>query len=47
MVGTGRFAGLAPGGRLVVTGTVNTCTGLNDFEVLPGEGELCFEAAEE
>jgi hypothetical protein len=42
--GTGRFAGLRPGGSLVVTGTVNTCTGLNDFEVVPGEGEICFDA---
>jgi hypothetical protein len=42
--GTGRFAGLRPGGSLVVIGTVNTCTGLNDFEVVPGEGEICFGA---
>lgn len=45
--GTGRFAGLRPGGSLVVTGTVNTCTGLNDFEVVPGEGEICFDAPED
>lgn len=41
---TGRFAGILPGGSLVVRGTVNTCTGLNDFDVVSGEGELCFGA---
>ncbi len=47
VLGTGRFAGLQPGGSLVVTGTVNTCTGLNDFEVVPGEGEICFDSSED
>jgi hypothetical protein len=47
VAGTGRFAGLRLGGSLVVTGTVNTCTGLNDFEVVPGEGEICFDAPED
>lgn len=40
--GTGRFAGLEPGGSLQVEGTVNTCTGLNDFDLVPGAGGLCF-----
>jgi hypothetical protein len=40
--GTGRFAGLEPGGSLEVKGTVNTCTGLNDFDLVPGAGGLCF-----
>jgi hypothetical protein len=44
IAGTGRFAGIVPGGSILVRGTVNTCTGLNDFDVVPGEGELCFEA---
>jgi hypothetical protein len=42
IAGTGRFAGLQVGGSIEVNGTVNTCTGLNDFDVVPGEGELCF-----
>lgn len=42
IAGTGRFAGLQVGGSLEVNGTVNTCTGLNDFDVVPGAGELCF-----
>jgi hypothetical protein len=44
VAGTGRFAGILPGGSILVRGTVNTCTGLNDFDVVPGEGELCFES---
>lgn len=45
VAGTGIFAGLIEGGSVIVKGTINTCTGLNDFEVLSGEGELCFDAS--
>jgi hypothetical protein len=44
VAGTGIYSGLQGGGSVVVTGTVNTCTGLNDFEVVAGQGELCFNA---
>jgi hypothetical protein len=47
IAGTGIYAGLAEGGSVTVRGTINTCTGLNDFEVLPGEGELCFDGISE
>lgn len=47
VAGTGIYSGLQGGGSVVVTGTVNTCTGLNDFEVVAGEGELCFNATGE
>jgi hypothetical protein len=43
VAGTGIYAGLTEGGSITVRGTINTCTGLNDFEVLSGEGELCFD----
>jgi hypothetical protein len=42
VAGTGTFTGLQPGGRIVVNGTVNTCTGINGFQVVSGDGELCF-----
>jgi len=42
VAGTGAYARLLPGGSVVVKGTVNTCTFLNDFEVVPRQGQLCF-----
>jgi len=41
--GTGQYQALQQNeSNFAVYGTVNQCTGLNDFEVVAGEGALCF-----
>lgn len=42
VAGTGKFSGLIPGGKITVTGTLDLLTGINTFDVVPGEGQLCF-----
>ena len=42
--GTGDYIDVVLGSTLTVRGTVNACTGLNDFEVVSDQGEICFEA---
>ena len=41
--GTGDYSDVHTGSTLTVTGTVNACTGLNDFAVDSDEGEICFD----
>jgi hypothetical protein len=40
--GTGSYAGLVSGGRVVLTGTLGLETGINTFSVTGGQGEVCF-----
>ena len=43
IAGTGKFSGLIPGGTITVRGTLDLETGTNTFDVVPGEGEVCFQ----
>jgi len=40
--GTGIYSGVQTGGSLVVLGTVNQCNSQLDFEVIKGQGGICF-----
>ena len=42
--GTGKFSGLRPtGNSITVTGTLDLITGTNTFDVVSGEGQVCFQ----
>lgn len=43
VAGTGKFSGLIPGGTITLTGTLDSTTGTNTFDVVSGEGEVCFQ----
>lgn len=46
VAGVGRYAGLVPGGKVFVQGTVNSCPGpgflKNDFRIVSGAGGITF-----
>lgn len=44
VAGTGKFSGLIPTeNSITVTGTLDLATGTNTFDVVPGQGQLCFQ----
>jgi hypothetical protein len=44
VAGTGKFSGLSPtGNSITVTGTLDLATGTNTFDVVSGEGQVCFQ----
>ena len=44
VAGTGKFSGLRlTGNSITVTGTLDLATGTNTFDVVSGEGQVCFE----
>ncbi len=43
IAGTGKFSGLShTGNSITVTGTLDLATGTNTFDVVSGEGQVCF-----
>ena len=40
-MGTGKFAGA--NGRITVSGELNTCTGVNEFDIDPNDDQVCFD----